>query len=131
MKYRLSNTYYQDEPRFSGVFSRDSLPNKIKNSAYVINLDECHDTGTHWVALHVNNKTVIYFDSFGVEHISKKIEKFIGNKNIIKNIFRIQAYDSIMCGCFCIGLIDFMFNGNILTDFTNLFSPMILKRMMI
>ena len=49
--------------------------------------------------------------------------KFIGNKSIIANIFRIQAYDSVMCAYFCIGFIDFMFNGNSLTDFTNLFSP--------
>ena len=99
------------------------MPNKIKNGAYVINLDEYHDIGTHWIALYVNNKTVTYFDSFGVEHIPKEIMKLIGNKNIVTNILRIQAYDSIMCGYFCIGFIDFMFNGNSLTDFTNLFSP--------
>ena len=120
--------YYQNEPRFNGFFSRDNLPKKIKNGAYVINLDEYHDTGTHWVALYVNNKTVTYFDSFGVEHITKEIMKFIDNKNIITNIFRIQAYDSIMCGYFCIGFINFMFNGNSLTDYTNLFSPNDLKK---
>ena len=118
--------YYQNEPRFNGiafngVFSRDNLPNTIKNGAYVSNLDEYHDIGTHWVALYVNNKTVTYFDSFGVEHIPKEIIKFICNKNIITNIFRIQAYDSIMCDYFCIGFINFMFNGNSLTDYTNLF----------
>ena len=84
---------------------------------------EYHDIGTHWVKLYLNNKTVTYFDSFGVEHISKEIMKFIDNKNIIANIFRIQAYDSIMCGYFCIGFIHFMFNGNTLTDLTNIFSP--------
>ena len=88
--------YYQNEPRFNGVFSKDNLPNIIKSGAYVINLDEYHDIGTHWVALYVNNKIAIYFDSFGVEHIPKVIMKFIGNKNIIKNVYRIQAYDSIM-----------------------------------
>ena len=125
--------YYQNEPRFTGVFSRDNLPNIIKNGAYVINLDECHDIGTHWVALYVqstsvydmyvNNKIVTYFDSFGVEHIPKEIMKFINRKKIITNIYRIQAYDSIMCGYFCIGFISFMFNGKSLTDYTNLFSP--------
>ena len=123
--------YYQNEPRFNGVFSRDNLPNNnknkninnnnnnnnIKNGAYVINLDEYRDIGTHWVALYVNNKTIIYFDSFGVEHIPKEIMKFIGNKSIITNIFRIQAYDSIMCGYFCIGFINFMLNGNSLTNY--------------
>ena len=131
--------YYQNERRFNGGFSRDNLPNSIKNGVYVINLDEYHDIGTHWVALYVNNKTIIYFDSFGVEHIPKEIMKFIGNneqsssakarsKKIITSIYRIQAYDSIMCGHFCIGFIDFMFNGNSLTDCTNLFSPNDLKK---
>ena len=115
--------YYQNEPRFNGVLNRDKLPNIIKNGAYVINLDEYHDMGTRWVALYVNNKTVTYFDSFRVEHIPKEIMKFIDNKNIITSIFRIQAYNSIMCGYFCIGFINFMFTGNSLTDFTNLFSP--------
>ena len=115
--------YYQNEPRFNGVFSRDNLPNIIKNGAYVNNLDEYHDIGTHWVALYVNNKIVTYFDSFGVEHIPKEIMEFIFRKKIITNIYRIQAYDSIMCGYFCIGFINFMFNGKSLTDYTNLFSP--------
>ena len=65
--------YCENEQRFNGVFSRDNLPNSIKNGAYLINLDEYHDIGTHWVALYVNNKTVTYFDSFGVEHIPKEI----------------------------------------------------------
>ena len=80
-----------------------SSADKIKNGGYVINLDEYHDIGTHWLAFYANNKTVTYFDSFGVEHIPKEIMKFIDNKNIT-NIFRIQACDSIMCGYFCIDL---------------------------
>ena len=64
--------YYLNEPRFNGVFSTDNLPNTIKNAAYVINPDEYHDIGTHWVALHVNNKIVTYFDSLGVEHNFRK-----------------------------------------------------------
>ena len=105
--------------------------NNRKNDAYVINLDEYRDIGTHWVALYVNNKTIKYFDSFGVEHIPKEIMKFIGNKKIITNIFRIQAYDSIMCGYFYIGFINSMFNGNRLTDYTSFFSPNDLKKTMI
>ena len=89
--------YYQNEPRFNGVFSRDNLPNNIKNGAYVINLDGYHDIGTHWVELYVNNKAITYFDSFGVEHIPKEIMKFIARKKVIRNIYRIQTYDSIMC----------------------------------
>ena len=123
--------YYQNEPRFNGVFSRDNLPNSIKNGAYVINLDEYHDIGTHWVALYVYNNAAIYFDSFGVEHIPKEIKKFIALKKIITNIYRIQTYDSIMSGYFCIGFINFMFNGKSLKDYTNFFSPNDLKKTMI
>ena len=116
--------YYKNEPRFNGVYSRDNLP-KIKDGAYIINLDEYSDIGTHWVALWVNNNNnnMTYFDSFGVELIPKEIKKFINNKTIKTNIFGIQAYDSIMCGYFCIGFIDFKLAGKKLTDYTNLFSP--------
>ena len=120
--------YYQNETQFNGVYSRDNLPDEIKDGAYVLNLDEYSDIVTHWVALYVNNKTVTYFDSFGVEHIPKEIKKFISDKNIIANVFRIQAHDSVMCEYFCFGLIDFMFKGNSLTDFTNFFSPNDLKK---
>ena len=115
--------YYQNEPRFNGVYSRDNLPHKIKNGACVINLDGYPDIRTHWIALYVNNKTVKYFDSFGTEHIPKENKKIINDKNIIANINRLQEYDSVMCRYFCIGFIDVMLKGNNLTDFTNLFSP--------
>ena len=61
--------YYENESRFNGIYPRDNLPNKIKDGAYVINLDEHYDTGTHWIALYVKNNDITYFDSFGVEHI--------------------------------------------------------------
>ena len=135
--YLLTNfetkAYYQNEPRFNGVFSRDNLPNTIKNGAYEINLDEYQDIGTHWVALYVNNKTVTYLDYFGVENIPKEVMKFTESgfpdrKSIIRNIFRILLLlefleYSILCGYFCIRFINFMFNRNSLTDYTNLFSP--------
>ena len=113
--------YYRKEPRFHGVCSRDNLP-KIKDGAYVIYLDEYSDIGSHWIALYVLKNYVSYFDSFGVEHVPKEIKAFTGNENIKTNIFRIQTYDSIMCGYFCIGFIDFVLAGKTLTDFTNLFS---------
>ena len=115
--------HYENEPKFNGVYSRDNLLNKIKDGAYVINLDEYSNIGTHWVSFYLSNNDVTYFDSFGVEHIPKKIKKFIGSKNVIANIFRIQAYDSIMCGYFSIRFIDFMFKRKTLTEYTNLFSP--------
>ena len=114
---------YENESRFNGVYSRDNLPNKIKDRAYVINLDEYSYIGTHWIALYVKNNDITYFDSFGVEHIPKEIIKFIKNKNIKTNIFKIQAYDSIIVGYFCIGFINFMFKGKTLAKYTNLFSP--------
>ena len=76
--HRLTNfeiQKYQNEPKFNGVFSRYNLPNKINDGAYVINLDEYSDTGTHWISLHVKNNDITYFDSFGVEHIPKEIKK--------------------------------------------------------
>ena len=75
--HRLTNyeiqKYYQNEPRFNGVYSRDNLSNKIKYGASVINLDEHSDIGTHWIDLYILNDKVNYFDSFGVEHIPKEI----------------------------------------------------------
>ena len=79
--------YYQNEPRFNGVYSRDNLP-KLEDRAYVINLDECSNIGTHWIALCVQNNDVTYFDSFGVEHIPKEVKKFVGNKNLKTNSFK-------------------------------------------
>ena len=125
------NEYYKNEPRFNGVYSRNNLPNKIKKRACVINLDKYENTSTHWVSLFVKAKYTVYFDSFGVEHIPKEINKFINNdttkssslKRIKSNIFRIQAYDSIMCGYFCIEFINYMLKGKTLLDYTNLFSP--------
>ena len=67
------------------------------------------------------SNNVIYFNGFGVEHIAKEIKKIIENKNMKTNIFRIQACDSIMCRYSCLGFIDFMLKGKILTEFTNLF----------
>ena len=91
-------------------------------------MDEYENTGTHWGSLFVKTKYTVYFDSFGVEHIPKEINKFIGNKKIKASIFRIQAYNSIMCGYFCIEIINCMLKGKTLLDYTllidyNLFSP--------
>ena len=69
------------------------------------------------------DNNVTYFDSFRVEHISKEIKAFINSKNVKTNIFRIQAYNSIMCRYFCIEFIDFMLAAKTLTEYTNLFSP--------
>ena len=85
--------YYENKPKFIGFCSRDNLPNKIKDGAYVVNLDKYSDIGTHQVAFYVKNNIATYFDSSGVEHIPKEIKEFIDRKNVIVNTFRIQAYD--------------------------------------
>ena len=65
--------YYQNEPRFNGVYSRDNIPDNIKNGACLINIDDYSDIGTHWIAFHVWNNNVTYFNSFIFEHIPKEI----------------------------------------------------------
>ena len=95
---------------------------KIKDGEYVINLDEHKDTGTYWIALFCNRNKIVYFNSFGVEPIPEEIKEFVGNRNIKANIFRVQPNNSVMCGYFCIGFIDFMFANKTLTDYTNMFS---------
>ena len=103
---------------------------KIKDGAYVINLDEYADIGTLWIALFCNTNEIVYFNSFGAEHVPEEIKEFIGNKNIKANTFRVQANNSIIYGYFCIELIEFMLAGRKLTDFTSLlFLLMTLKRM--
>ena len=62
--------YYQNEPKFNGIYSRNSL-SKINNGAYIIRLDDYESIGTHWIVLYVNAKNVTYFDCFGVEYIPK------------------------------------------------------------
>ena len=70
MKYKK---YYKDESRFNGFFSRSNLPKKIKDGAYVINLDEYADVGTHWIALFCNRNEIVYFDTFCVEHVPDEV----------------------------------------------------------
>ena len=105
----------------------------MKDVVYIMNLDEYSDIGTHWIALHALNNNFTYLDSFGVQHIPKEIKKFVErslinksnimSSSITTNNNRIQEYDSVMCGYICIQFIDFILNGESLTDFTNLFSP--------
>ena len=84
------------------------------------------DVGTHWIALFCNESEIVYFDIFGVEHVPEEIKEFVVNKNIKVNVF--QVHDSIMCGYFCIGFIDFILAGKKLTDFTNMFFPYDFKK---
>ena len=86
----LTNFEIQNKLKFNGLYSINTSP-KIKDGAYVINLDEYESVVTHWIALYMNVNNIIYFDSFLVEHILKEIKNLIGDKNTIKNIYRIEA----------------------------------------
>ena len=117
--------HYQNEPGFNGIYFTDNLP-KINDGAYVLNLDEYSDLRTHWIPLYASNNNVTYFDSYEIEHIPKEIKTFIDKSAIVTNIFRMQACDSIICGYFCIGFIDFMLAGK-----PFIFHQITLKKMII
>ena len=114
-----------NKPKFNDVDSRNNLP-KIKDGAYVINLDESESIRTHWIALYVNDNNrrapynLIYFNRW---ICSKKVKKFIGDKNIMTTIYRIQANNSIICGYFFNEFTDLLLKDKSLVDYTNLFSP--------
>ena len=84
-------------------------------------IDRYNLIGAHWIALYVNGDNMTYFDSFGVEHIPREVKEFTTNKHITRNIYRIQAYNSTMCGYFCMGFIYFILTRKILLDYTNSF----------
>ena len=126
MKTTFSLKYSASYCRFNGVYSRNNLPKRIKDEAYVIDLDEVADVSRHWIILYVKNIEIIR-----VEHVLKEIKTFITHKNIKTNVFRIQENNSIMCGYFCIGFIDFMFASKTLIDYTSLFSPCYFEKMVI
>ena len=100
LPYPLANfeiqKYYQKEPRFNGVYSRNNLPKKNKGWDILINLDEYIDVGTHWIALFCRRTEIVYFISFGVEHVPEEISEFTGNKHIKANILWVQANNSII-----------------------------------
>ena len=108
------------------VFIQGIVYKRYIINMYIINIYEYSDTGTHWVALYVQNNDVTYFDS--LEHILKEIKTFINDENVKKIFFRIQEYNSIMYGYFCIRFIDFILAGKTLNDFINLFLPNNFKR---
>ena len=115
----------KNEPRFNGAFSRNNLPKKVKNGAYIINLDENAELGTHWIASFFNRNEIVYFDSFGVEHVPEEIKEYLGNKNIKANIFWVQANHSVMCGYFYIGSFSYFYllSGKKLSDYISLSFP--------
>ena len=69
--------YYENQPRFNGVFSRDNLPKKIKDGAYVINLDEYTDTGTHWIALFCKKLKLFILIALELNIFLKKLKNLL------------------------------------------------------
>ena len=96
------------------IFSKYTWINPLKDKKGI--------TITNIKCKYANDNTITFFDSFGAEHFPKKIKKFVNGSTMIINIFRIQSYDSVTCGHFCVGFIDFILKGKSLIDFTNLFS---------
>ena len=88
--------YFKYEPRFNGEFSRNNLP-KIKNGAYVINLNDENIKGTHWVLLLIDKNTAVYFDFFGIGYIQQEVLNKFKDKSITHNIVKIQHFESIIC----------------------------------
>ena len=90
--------YYKNEPRFNGIFSKNNLPKKKKDGAYIINLDEYVYAGTHWIALSCKKNEIVYFNSYGVEYIPEEIKEFIDefrrNKNMKANTFQLEENNS-------------------------------------
>ena len=87
--------YFNYEPRFNGVSSRNNLP-RIKDGADVINLDDKNSKGTHWISSFIDRNTAVYFDSFGIECICQEVTNKLRNKSFTQNTFRIQDNESIM-----------------------------------
>ena len=110
--------YFNYEPRFNGIFSRNNLP-RTKDGAYVINLDDKKSKGRNWVSLFIDRNLAVYFDCFALEYIPQEVLNKIKDKSITRNIFRIQDNGSIMWGFYCIAFIWYMLSGK----FTNSFSP--------
>ena len=100
--------YYENKPRFNGLYSRDNSSKTIKSGAYVINLDEYADVGTHWIAFCVKKMKLFTLIVLVLNMFLKKSKDLLDIKTQKTNIFRIQADTSMMCGYFCIGFIDFV-----------------------
>ena len=106
--------YFNYDPRFNGVFSRDNLP-RMKDGAYIINLNDKQSEVRHWVSFFI-------LHSFGIDYIPQKVLRKIKDKSITHNIFRAQSDESIMSEFYCIIFIEYMLAGKTLLDYTNLFS---------
>ena len=72
--------------RFNGVYYRDNLPDEIKNSSYVINLDEHTDIGTHWIVLYALNNNVTYLTVFKLNVFQKEL-KLLSINPLLQQIF--------------------------------------------
>ena len=97
LTYLKIQRYFQNKPKFKGVYSQKNLPNTVKDRAYIVNLEEYKSLRTHWKALYANGNSVTYFDSFGVKRIPEKIKKFFCSKYIkqISSEHKRLLYDKV------------------------------------
>ena len=109
-------------PRFNDIFLRNNFP-KIKDGAYVINLDNKNSKGTHWVSLFIDINLPVYFDYFGIEYTLPEVLSKTRGKSITHNLFRIQDPESIMFGYYCIAFLEYVLAGKLSLCYTNIFSP--------
>jgi hypothetical protein len=117
--------YYKGDSLFGGVYSIDNLPKKILNTFYIVNFNKQKEPGSHWVCvISINESRCYYFDSFGI-YPPPEIKKFMydSNTEILINTYRIQALDSMMCGYFCIYMINEMCKGRQFYDILLEFDP--------
>ena len=117
-----TGSYFKYGPRLNGICPRKNLP-RIKDGAYATNLADKYSKGKHWVSLYIDRNTAIYFYSFGIDYILQEVLNKIKGKLITHNIFIMQDNESVMCGFYCIALIDYMLAAKNVLDYTNFFFP--------
>ena len=119
MKNLWIQKYHQNKSKFNGVYWINNLP-EIKHRAQARNFDEYKSIGTQCVTLYVKANNIVYFDSFGVEHVPKEFKK----PWEAKILYQISIeYRHAIRQYFWTDFIDFMLKDKSLVDYTNLFSP--------
>lgn len=111
--HALSNVeidhYFTGRPEWGGCYPKDQLPSKMQDKYYIINLDDAKNGGTHWVMTCISNNKVLYFDPFGVTCPIEALQFMkTTKKRIYYSMLTLQDLDSVVCGYYCIYVIDQM-----------------------
>ena len=98
---------------FQGIFMRDEL-NENRKSTYdeclILNIDHSDNRGTHWTCLFIKDENLYYFDSYGFATPLEVLDYYKG-KNRFYSSFKIQQYDEVICGHYCIYVLYRLSNG--------------------